>query len=140
MHIHKFKDQHSDILRRIASLRALTQTGVAANAPAIAEGIIKMSVVIKLHLAVEDQALYPTLQRSEDAELIQLGRMYQNDMVPLARAYDVFARRWNTAQRLQDDAEGFRADANNVLRLLHARIQRENLEFYPRIEAQEEFV
>lgn len=82
MHIHKFKDQHVDILRHVTNLRTLTQAGVAANAPLIAEGIIKMSAVIKLHLAVEDQALYPSLQRSDDTELVQLGRMYQDDMAP----------------------------------------------------------
>lgn len=59
-------------------------------------------------------------------------------MAPLAQAYDAFVRRWNTAQHLREDAEGFRADANNVLRRLHERMQRENLEFYPRIDAQAE--
>ena len=140
MHIHKFKDQHADILGRVAGLRTLTQAGVAANAPAIADGIVRMSALIKLHLAVEDQALYPSLQRSDDSELVQLGRKYQDEMAPLAKAYDVFARRWNTAQHLRDDVEGFRADANHVLRQLHARIQRENQEFYPRIEAQVELI
>jgi hemerythrin-like domain-containing protein len=138
MQIDKFKQQHVDILRRVAALRELTHAGIAGNAQAIAEGIIGMSAVIKLHLAVEDQALYPALQRGGDAVLARLGRQYQDEMGPLAQAYDAFARRWNTAQRLRADAEGFRADANNVLRRLHERMQRENHEFYPRIEAQEE--
>ena len=91
-----------------------------------------------LHLAVEDQALYPSLQRGGDADLARLGRKYQAEMAPLAQAYDAFVRRWNTAQHLREDADGFRADANDVLRRLHERMQRENLEFYPRIEAQAE--
>lgn len=138
MQIDKLKHQHVDILRRIAALRQLTHAGVAGNAQAIAEGIVGMSAVIKLHLAVEDQALYPALQRGADAGLAHLGRQYQDEMGPLAQVYDAFARRWNTAQRLRDDAEGFRADANDVLRRLHERMQRENREFYPRIEAQAE--
>lgn len=137
MRIDKFKHQHVDILQRVAALRELTRAGVAANAQAIAEGIIGMSAVIKLHLAVEDQALYPALQRSGDAALARMGRQYQDEMGPLAQAYEAFARRWNTAQRLQGDPEGFRADANDVLRRLHERMQRENREFYPRIEAAE---
>ncbi|MBV8247874.1 MAG: hemerythrin domain-containing protein [Comamonas sp.] len=138
MQIDKLKQQHVDILRRITALRELTHAGVAGNAKAIAEGIIGMSAVIKLHLAVEDQALYPALQRGGNADLARLGRQYQDEMGPLAQAYDAFARRWNTAQRLHEDAEGFRADANNVLRRLHERMQHENREFYPRVEAQEE--
>lgn len=138
MKIDKFKLQHVDILQRIAQLRRLSQAGVAANAQAIAQGIIDVSSVIKLHLAVEDQALYPALQRSGDAELARMGQQYQQEMAPLAQAFDGFARRWNTAQRLQQDEAGFRADANNVLRRVHQRMQRENREFYPRIEAHQE--
>ena len=50
MNIDKFKHQHVDILRRIAALRELTHAGVARNAEAIAQGIVAMSAVIKLHL------------------------------------------------------------------------------------------
>ena len=52
MNIDKFKHQHTDILRGIATLRALAHAGVEGNATAIAQGIVAMSGTIKLHLAV----------------------------------------------------------------------------------------
>lgn len=137
MNIDKFKHQHVDILRRIAALRDLTHAGVVHNAAAIAEGIIAMSAVIKLHLSVEDQALYPALQRGGDAELARLGQRFQVEMGPIAAAFDQFARRWNTAQRLREDEAAFRADANDVLRRVYQRMQREDREFYPRVEARQ---
>ena len=76
MNIDKFKHQHVDILRRIAALRELTHAGVARNAEAIAQGLVAMSAVIKLHLSVEDQALYPALQRGDDAALARLGQRF----------------------------------------------------------------
>ena len=136
MNIDKFKHQHTDILRRIAALRGLAHAGVERNAVAIAEGLIAMSAVIKLHLAVEDQALYPALRRGDDEELARLGQCFQSDMGPIAAAFDAFAHRWNTAQRLRADGQGFRADANDVLRRVYERMQREDREFYPRVEAQ----
>lgn len=135
MNIDKFKRQHVEILDRIAQLRRLSQAGVEQNASAIAEGIVGFSSIIKLHLAVEDQALYPALQRSGDTELARLGEEFQIDMAPIAKAFDRFARQWNTTERVQQDPEGFRADANSVLKRIHDRMQRENREFYPRIEA-----
>ncbi len=57
MNIDKFKHQHLDILRSIDLLRQLTHAGVARNAAEIAQRIVAMSSTIKLHLAVEDQAL-----------------------------------------------------------------------------------
>lgn len=137
MNIDKFKHQHNDILRSIATLRALTHAGVEANAAAIAQGIVAMSGTIKLHLAVEDQVLYPALQRGDNAELARMGRQYQNEMASIASAYDGFARRWNRAESVRRDTQGFRNEANVVLRQVFERMQRENHDFYPRIEEEE---
>ena len=137
MNIDKFKHQHVDILGNIAALRRLAQAGVAHNATEIARLIVSMSSTIKLHLAVEDQALYPALQRGRNPELARMGQQYQKDMGPIAQAYEAFARRWNLADSLRRDEQGFRNDANRVLRMVHERMQRENRDFYPRIEAEE---
>ena len=137
MQIDKFKNQHGDIKRRIGELRDLARAGAAANAEAIALGIVAMSALIKLHLAVEDQVLYPALQRGGNVELARLGRQYQSEMASIASAYDAFARRWNTAENVRRNAQGFRNEANVVLRSVFERMQREDHDFYPRIEEEE---
>ena len=135
MNIDRFKHEHRDILGQIATLRQLAHSGVEHNATAIAQGIVAMSSTIKLHLAVEDQALYPALQRGDNPELARMGQQYQTDMGPIAQAYEAFARRWNRADSVLHDEQAFRDDANRVLRMVHERMQRENRDFYPRIEA-----
>ena len=137
MNIDKFKHQHVDILGSIDTLRNLAKAGAAHNATEIAQGIVAMSSTIKLHLAVEDRLLYPALRQGADAELARLGEQFQREMGAIAAAYMDFARRWNTPERVRTDAEGFRADANTVLRHVYERMQRENRDFYPRIEAEE---
>ena len=137
MNIDKLKHQHRDILRGIAALRSLAHAGVEANAAAIAQGIVAMSGTIKLHLAVEDQVLYPALQRGGNEGLARMGRQYQGEMASIASDYERFARRWNTANSVRRDAQGFRADANAALRRVHERMQREDHDFYPRIEAED---
>ncbi|MGP1682708.1 MAG: hemerythrin domain-containing protein [Giesbergeria sp.] len=134
MNLDKYKQQHVKILDSISTLRKLARAGVAANAKEIAQTIVSMSSTIKLHLAVEDQSLYPALQRSGDAELARIGEHYQQEMGGLCQAYESFAHRWNHPDGLIRDEEGFRTDANTVLRLLQERVQRENIDFYPRIE------
>ena len=134
MNIEKFKHQHADILSNISALRRLSQAGVARNAARIAGLIVRMSSTIKLHLAVEDQALYPALQRGANAELARMGQQYQEDMGPIAQAYDAFAKRWNRPESVRRDEQSFRDDANRVLRMVFERMQRENRDFYPRIE------
>lgn len=63
-----------------------------------------------------------------------MSQHYQNEMQTIAADYDAFSRRWNTASQLIGHDRDFRADANNVLRKVYERMQRENHDFYPRIE------
>lgn len=135
MNIDKFKHQHVDILEGIAALRHATQAGISANAAEIARLIVSMSSIIKLHLAVEDQVLYPALRNGSNTTLATLGQKFQDEMDAIASAYMGFAARWNHAAKVSSDPEGFRLDANTVLKVLHARMQKENTVFYPAIEA-----
>lgn len=134
MNLDKYKHQHSTILDSIRSLKTFSRLGIVAHAADIARQIIEMSSVIKLHLAIEDRFLYPTLQQRSDPALAGMGRQYQTEMAQIAQAYGEFAKKWNDAGNLAADPEGFRAEANRVLKLLHARILRENRDFYPLIE------
>ena len=135
MNIDKFKHQHIDILAGITRLRQLAHAGVARHAESIAAGIVAVSGTVKLHLAVEDRHLYPALEASGDALLVQMSRKYQSEMDGIAGAYLQFAGRWNTARSVAQDPEQFRSEANVVLRRLYERIRHEDLEFYPAIDA-----
>jgi hypothetical protein len=69
MNIDKFKHQHIDILAAIGELRQLVQSGIGEHAADIAQRIVAMSGIIKLHLAVEDRILYPAERmKREDRE------------------------------------------------------------------------
>jgi hemerythrin-like domain-containing protein len=135
MNIDKFKQQHVEILSCISVLRTLVKSGISNNAEEIARMIISMSSIIKLHLAVEDKILYPALQSANNASLAKMGKMFQDEMTSIARAYLDFARKWNNASAVATHAEKFRSDANTVLRVLYERMRKENTDFYPVIEA-----
>lgn len=135
MNIDKFKQQHVEILGNVAALRQLVKDGIIENAEKISKMIISMSSTIKLHLAVEDSILYPALQSGNNDALARMGKQFQDEMDAIAAAYLNFARTWNNAHRVATDPEGFRSDANTVLKVLHARMGKENTVFYPAIEA-----
>ena len=135
MNIDKFKQQHLAILASIDALRQLARGGVAAQAQAIAEQIIAMSGLIKLHLAVEQRFLYPAVQACGVAKVARLGHQYETEMQGIAGDYLAFAGRWNTAARLAQEPEAFRSEANLVLHALYQRMRREDTELYPAVEA-----
>lgn len=135
MNIDKFKHQHVKIFECINTLRQHALSGIAENAREIASTVVYMSSTIKLHLSVEDTVLYPALRSSKSKSIAKLGNQYQEDMKAIARSYEEFARKWNTAANVAKDPAGFRTEANVVLKKLHARIRQEDLDFYPAIEA-----
>ena len=107
MNIDKFKHQHVDILAGIADLRRASHAGISANAAEIARLIVTMSSSIKLHLAVEDQVLYPALRKGANTRLAAMGQKFQTEMDAIATAYMGFAGRWNQAAKVAGDPEGF---------------------------------
>ncbi|TCT00491.1 hemerythrin domain-containing protein [Paralcaligenes ureilyticus] len=134
MNIDKFKHHHIEIMSGVTELRNLSKSGTAEHAAQIAKQISSISATIKLHLSVEDMVLYPALQKSKDPAYVALGQRYQSEMNGLAAAYMEFAKKWLSATRIADDADGFRSDANRVLKALHDRIHKENIELYPVLE------
>jgi hemerythrin-like domain-containing protein len=135
MNIDKFKHQHEKIFGCIKTLRLYAASGIKEHAKEIASSVVAMSSVIKLHLTVEDTVLYPALRTSTVSKIARMGDEFQSEMKVIAKSYEEFARRWNTATNVAQDPEGFRKDANTVLKLLHSRIVREDNVFYPAVEA-----
>lgn len=135
MNIDKFKHQHEKIFGCINTLRLYAASGIKEHAREIAAAVVSMSSIIKLHLTVEDTVLYPALRTSKVGTIARMGDEFQSEMKVIAKSYEDFARRWNTAANVAQDPEGFRRDANTVLKMLHARIKKEDRDFYPAVEA-----
>jgi hypothetical protein len=134
MDLLKFKEQHVEILAGIDRLRKLAHAGAETNAAAIASGVVALSSTVRLHLAIEDRVLYPTIEASADPALTRMSRIYQGEMQGIAASFMAFVSRWNTPQHVQADPAGFREEANVILKHVFERMQRENREFYPAIE------
>lgn len=134
MNLDRFKQQHVEILQTIAQMRKHVHAGIPENADAIARGIMALRTKVNLHLSVEDRVLYPQIHKLDDERLVRLAKTYQDEMQGLAGAFVEFCSRWTFAKAIAAQPEEFRQDANTVMKALHERVQRENTEFYPRLE------
>lgn len=130
----RLKEHHAQILTSISKLRKMAHAGIAENATAIAEELKALGRIVVMHLAAEDRVLYPSLSKQPNAKLAQMSRQYQEEMGGLANELQTFIRRWIRVNELAHHPEEFRSEANQVLAAAHARIQRENREFYPMVE------
>jgi len=92
----------------------------------------RLSRVLLVHLAREDGLLYPELRRSTDARTRELAARFEMQMGSLAQDYRAYAARW-PAHTIVAGWSGFRTETRTMLLALKRRIQREEIELYPRI-------
>ncbi len=135
MNITRLKTQHRQIIEEIDRLRRLSKDGPVKNAVQLATGVEKLGRIVTQHLAIEDRILYPRLQDGPDETLQQLGQRFQSEMADVASPFIFFSKKWQVAAEIQDDPDGFRQDANTVLRKVYERLREEDRDFYPVVEA-----
>jgi len=134
MEIGRMKDQHVQILTSIAGMRRLAHAGIIENAEYLAHELKAMGGIITTHLAAEDRVLYPSLKKQPNPEIVRLCQRYQDEMSDIANDFAHFSHHWTNAAEIARHPEEFRSEANVVLKKVHARIQKENVEFYPVVE------
>jgi len=135
MDIERLKHQHVGILTGVATMRRLSHAGIVENAAKLAEELKSLGGTITTHLAIEDRVLYPSLFKHGNQKIVDMAHAYQSEMQGITNAFVDFSRRWSSADEITRDPEGFRDHANTALKALHIRMQKENKEFYPTIEA-----
>lgn len=134
MDMQRYRKDHAWILRQFQLMRELSRSGVREHAKEISGLIRETAARIKVHLAAEESLLYPALAHSGDPRVAALGERYQREMHGMAQTFIRFVKQWSVPANLANDPEGFRADANAVLKALFERVKRENAELYPAAE------
>ena len=94
----------------------------------------ELSSTLIAHLKAEDWVLYPRLFASMDKKVAQTARAFSEEMGGLAQAYTAYADKW-TATAIEQDWRGYCCDTAGIIEALTCRINRENRELYPLLEA-----
>jgi methyl-accepting chemotaxis protein len=131
-----YRRQHGElvlIVRRITDL--LDRGHVAADSDNARALLVELTGAIRLHLAREDEKLYPALLAHSDEQVRATTQSYVAEMGELAAAYQDFAGAWPSPQAIANDPAGFDAQCRAVFAALADRIHRENGEFYPMADA-----
>ena len=134
MDIQRYRHDHAWILKQFEALRGLAHGGVREHADEISKLLVTVSARIKLHLATEEDLLYPSLAHSGDPVAAELGERFRAEMHGMSAAFVEFVKSWWTPAQLANDPAGFQQSANVVLKALFDRIKRENTELYPAAE------
>ena len=121
--------QHTEIL----DLALEINEALKANPPAI-EQIGKLLPAlagrINIHLAMEDNVLYPKFLNSGEIKIRKTAEAFIVEMGDLKRVFGDYQKKWNSNLKIKDSFEEFTRETQTVLTALIRRINREDLELY----------
>jgi hypothetical protein len=128
----KFREQHGQILRAVKEITPyLTPEGVARNSKAVRLLLSKMAGLVNLHLAMEDEALYPALHAHSSMQVRATAKRFVEEMGGIKAAFVQYLNKWPTPTSISANPEAFIRETNGIFEALASRIAKENDELYP---------
>jgi hypothetical protein len=128
----RYRDDHATFLSKISEVEKLISNPavVKERAKDIATELAKFSGLLKMHLAMEDNSLYPSLLKSTDTKVRDTATKFQKEMGDIKAAFEVYSKKWLSAANMAADPDSFKKETTDLFKALKNRIQRENDELY----------
>lgn len=128
------RKQHAEMVEAVRQIDAgLDPQRLAASAGEIRNRLSALLGKLTMHLAVEDNSLYPSLAKHANPKLREIGSKFASEMSAVKPSVEAFSKKW-TESAITKDAAGFCAEAKKLFGVLGERIKRENTELYPLLE------
>lgn len=131
-----FRRQHDQLETMAADLLSETRRFADGdNSYAISMKLAHLMGHLKVHLAQEDNALYPSMMACEDERTARTAKRFADEMGGLAREVDALLERFPCSRAIAADYTVFRHEAHRLVGRLAERIKRENETLYPLADA-----
>jgi hemerythrin-like domain-containing protein len=130
-----FRHAHDDLLQLIE--RLLTQLELSRLERDASEARALLSMVagkLTIHLAMEDQALYPRLAAHASPAVRKLAQRFAAEMGGILGEFKAYLVHWPTPESIQHDGARFIRETQRILAALSARIAKEDVELFPKLD------
>lgn len=130
-----YRQHHEEIRALVSRIEAmLDAAAIAADASPIAAVVRELFGKFSVHLALEDNSLYPRYTVHGDLAVADTARRFQIEMGGLGERFDTYKRTWPGPMAIARDPAAFVRDSHMVLDLLKARVTREENQLYDLID------
>lgn len=132
----RFVRQHEELMLLGKALgRELDTRTIAEDPSRVRRALAAFSGKLRIHAAMEQQALYPRLLASDDAAVAGKARALESEIGPLYQSFFDYLATWSAPGAIQNEMEGFCRETMLQLYQLSTRMKRENRELYPLVDA-----
>jgi hemerythrin-like domain-containing protein len=131
-----YREQHArltSLARVLDSL--LDEEALARDGSAARLAVSRIAGALQIHLAMEDESLYPSLLSHSNAELRDRARHLRDGLAGLRDGLARYLGRWPTHAAIERDAPAFAQQTRELLAQLARRIELEDRELFPLAEA-----
>lgn len=132
----KFREQHVELLalaKEIAPL--LNSAGMERDAEKVRHLLSQLAGKLNIHLAMEDNSLYPELLRHANPEIQSKAKAFVDEMGGIKKAFGEYLAKYPSAPAIQASAEGFAKDTQALFAVLGKRIEAEDSVLYPMLDS-----
>jgi hypothetical protein len=130
-----YRKHHDDLRAIVARLETHLDAAAIADNPAnVATVVRELFGKFSVHLAIEDNTLYPSCLSHPDMRVRDTARRFQAEMGDLGQGFDSYKKAWPGPLAIARDPVGFVAASRDMLTRLKARVAREEAEFYTLID------
>lgn len=130
-----YRRQHEEILELVSKLSSyLYEQKLKNNAQEARKILSKLSGALKVHLAMEDNSLYPRLLVSKDEKIKEVARQFIEEIGGIAPVFNNYLNKWPNPASIESNPEEFINETSELFSALRNRIDRENNILYPLID------
>ena len=131
-----FKRQHQEIRELVNMTTALLDHSALEKDPTqVRYKLSALSGKLLIHLSMEDQFLYPILMEQDDRQLQTTARKFLAEMGDLVTVFKNYSQKWISPSSIKANPAAFIKESTDILHALLQRIEREDRELYPLVEA-----
>jgi hemerythrin-like domain-containing protein len=113
--------------------KTLSLSNVTDDLDGLVLDINTLAGKLNIHMRTEDKFLYPQLINSKDDKLKKVAIEYSEEMGNIYMIFNEFKNQFNTKNKILNDKDKFLMEIRRVLSLLKNRIDKEDINLYPKI-------
>lgn len=128
----EYREHHRALRDLVARIPSNVRPGMAEQVRPL---LTKLTDVLRAHLKLEDDHLYPAMLAAVDPEVRATAEAFQAEMGGLAEAFGRFSERWMVPHAVASDPSGFTRDWAGLRSALGGRLNREDGELYALVDS-----
>lgn len=126
-----YRRQHEDLVKVVVEISGYLDPEKAKKDAAQVSALLSRLVgKLKIHLAMEDESLYPKLLAHADPKVKEIATRFQKEMGTMKPVVEGFAKKWGSAMAIQGNPAEFVKETKGLFDALGKRVEKENNELY----------